>query len=416
MALREAKFYVYDQVPIADTTWSLSTGPDRRVYAAACIEHRGGCAVVVARYNEQIDALDYLFDVGETCGDPPDSGRATQCKIHYSFAPSERDGILYAATHASAPALNELHFDVHADWGDERKAFRGSVLLAYDTRQDRVLWSRTLIPNEGCRCLCFDEERRLFYAVGWPRNHFLVYDLERDRVHDCGRLGSLNPQAIWLDKKSRAYTTDDYGRILRYDPDRGELEELELWIPRPRHLNGWHGVVYDIAAAPDGESLFGVPWRNFPHLFRHWPLEGAQGRMEDLGPATQYEQNPYRPISFFKDHAGGLVVGPDRAIYFVKSRWAPFSEDRGHKFDHETAENFEGLVIRLDPESGKQEDFAILRRPDGMAAHYVSRGAMDARGDLFFGNIAGMPSGIFRLPMNARTPPDPRAFPLRKWG
>ena len=57
MALKEAVFYLYEQVPISDTTWSLHCGPDRRIYGAACIENRGGAAVVVTRYNAEKDEL-----------------------------------------------------------------------------------------------------------------------------------------------------------------------------------------------------------------------------------------------------------------------------------------------------------------------------------------------------------------------
>ena len=413
MGLRQARFYVYDQVPISDTTWSLHTGPDRRIYAAACIENRGGAAAVVARYDDQADGIEYLFDMGEVSGDRADSGRATQCKVHYSFAPSERDGILYAATHASSPPLGELVFNISADWGDERRAFRGSVLVAYDTGQERVLWARPFIPREGCRCLCYDDQRQQMYTVGWPRNHFLVYDLKTADFTDHGRIGSINPQAIWLDARRRAYTTDDYGRILRYDPDAGRLEELDVFIPRASFTSGWHGVVYDIVAAPDGESLFGVPWRNQPHLFRHWPLEGPQGRVEDLGPATQIDRDRHHPTSFFLDHCGGLVFGPDGMLYYVISRWEPGIEAVTMQWTPEVPDRFRGIVVQLDPETGERRDFAELERPDGKPGHYVSRGAMDRNGDLFFGNIGGIPSGLFRLEMKAKPPED---VPLRLWG
>src|SRR5271166_7137013 len=77
------KFYPFTQHPDSDTCWSLSVGPDGRIYAAACAESVPGGIVKPVRYNEQRDGLDYLFDLAEKVDDPGDSGRATQCKINY---------------------------------------------------------------------------------------------------------------------------------------------------------------------------------------------------------------------------------------------------------------------------------------------------------------------------------------------
>jgi hypothetical protein len=64
-----AKWYEFTEHPDSDTCWSLSVGPDGRI---------------------QRDQLDYLFDLAEKVQDPPDSGRATQCKIHYSIRVASR--------------------------------------------------------------------------------------------------------------------------------------------------------------------------------------------------------------------------------------------------------------------------------------------------------------------------------------
>jgi hypothetical protein len=79
-ALRETafavKWYPFTGHPNSDTCWSLSVGPDGRIYAAACAESMPGGVVKLVRYNEQCDDLDYLFDLAEKVDDPGDSGRA----------------------------------------------------------------------------------------------------------------------------------------------------------------------------------------------------------------------------------------------------------------------------------------------------------------------------------------------------
>ena len=190
----QTSWYPFTGHPDADTCWSVSVGPDGRIYAAACAESIPGGVVKVARYNEQKDALDYLFSLDEMVNDPGDSGRATQCKIHYSFAPSMSDGILYMATHLSGPPIDQPAYSPWLSWHDPKRCFRGSALLAFDTKKDQVLWWDTLIPKEGCRCLLHDEERHRLYALSYPRDHFFIYDTKRRTRRDVGRRSSREPK------------------------------------------------------------------------------------------------------------------------------------------------------------------------------------------------------------------------------
>ena len=125
------------------------------------------------RYNEQKDGLDYLFNLAEMVDDPGDSGHATQCKIHYSFAPSMHDQVMYMATHLSGPPIDLPVYNPWYSWHDKQRLFRGAALLACDTQHDRVLWWDTMIPKEGCRCLLHDEERGLLYAISLPARPLL---------------------------------------------------------------------------------------------------------------------------------------------------------------------------------------------------------------------------------------------------
>ena len=404
-------WYPFSEHPDSDSCWSLSVGPDGRIYAAACAEGIPGGVVKVVRYNERTDALDVLFSLDEMVEDPWDSGRATQCKIHYSFAPSMSDGVLYMATHLSGPPIDRPAYSPWHSWHDAKRCFRGSALLAFDTKTDQVLWWDTLIPKEGCRCLLHDEERGLLYALSYPRDHFIIYDIEKRRRRDVGRIGSINAQVLFLDKKHRVWTTDDSGHLVRYDPEKGRLEASPYVLPHnPEFQTGWHSVFYDAVASPDGECVYAGTWIANPYLMRIWPNEGAWGRVEDLGPTTQ-ERDLTVPIDTFQDHCGGLTFAGDGQLYYVASRWRdpvhnPMSED--HK-------DREGVVWRLNPETLERAEVARLERPDEFA-QYVSRGAVDHHGDLFFGHVGPKPVGIFKVHLPEERKKKNAHLPIRMWG
>ena len=407
----QVTWYEFTEHPQSDSCWSLSVGPDGRIYAAACAETAPGCTVKLVRYNEHTDALDYLFNLDEMVDDPKDSGRATQCKIHYSFVPSMADGVLYMATHLSGPPIDQLAYSPWRSWHDKKRCFRGSALLAFDTRADKVLWWDTLIPKEGCRCLLHDEDRRLLYALTYPRDHFIIYDLAKRTRRDVGRIGSVNAQALFMDKTHRIWTTDDYGHLVRYDPDKDRLETSPYRLPHnPDCQTGWHSVFYDVAPAPDRESVYAVTWIANPHLMRIWPNEGEWGRVENFGPATQ-QGDLTIPGDTFIDHCGGLTFAGDGQLYYVASRW----RDPVHSAVPEGPPDPEGVVWRLDPHTLQRREVARLERP-GHPAQYVSRGAVDHNGDLFFGHVGPKPVGIFKVRMPSHRKRQNAHLPIRMWG
>ena len=405
------KWYPFTAHPDADTCWSLSVGPDGRIYAAACAEGVPGGVVKVVRYNEKTDALDYLFSLDEEVDDPGDSGRATQCKIHYSFAPSMADGILYMATHLSGPPIDQPAYSPWLSWHDPKRCFRGSALVAFDTKNDRVLWWDTLIPKEGCRCLLHDEERHLLYALSYPRDHFIIYNTKTRTRRDVGRIGSINAQTLFLDRAHRVWTTDDYGHLVRYDPNQDRLQRSPFVLPHnPEFQTGWHSVFYDVAPAPNRECVYAVTWIANPRLMRIWPNNGDWPKVEDLGPATQ-KRDPSIPKDTFVDHCGGLVFAGDGQLYYVASRWRdpvynPMPPDQAER---------EGVVWRLNPATLEREEVAVLKHPHD-PAQYVSRGAVDHRGHLFFGSVGVKPVGIFKVELPANRRRKDAHLPIRMWG
>jgi hypothetical protein len=403
-------YYPFDVRPLSDSCWSLQTGPDGRVYIAACTEHTGGESATVLRYNSHTDDLDVLFDLDKVTGDLRDSGRATQCKIHYSFAPEIDTGILYCATHLSGPPKGETRYNPWAAWHDPVRAFRGAYLTAFNTRTDEVEWSRLMIPKEGCRCLCLDPERRQLYALTYPRDHFIIYDLASHKLRDLGRIGSVNSQCIFTDRRGRAYTFADSGHMIRFDPETDVLQQLPHRFPHDPCQNDCHGVVYDAVADNDSGAIYAVPWKARPHLLKFDPENGPNGSIEDLGRLGP-PSDPRHPMGINRNHAGGLLLH-DPYLYYVVSHWLerdlPSVQSGSIAPDQTIA-----LLRRMHLGTGLHEDVCTLSAGAGMH-HYISRAAMSAGGDLFFAKIMARPAGVYRVRIPDVTPP--RQPPIRLWG
>ena len=94
-----------------------------------------------------------------------------------------------------------------------------------------MLWWDTMLPKEGCRCLLHNEERHRLYSFSYPRDNFFIYDTRKRTRRDVGRIGSINAQTLFLDRKHRVWTTDDYGHLVRYDPEKDRLERLPFVLP-----------------------------------------------------------------------------------------------------------------------------------------------------------------------------------------
>ena len=400
------RFIPFEKLPYSDTCWSLIEGPDDCVYAAACNEFAPGGTVFVLRYDPRTEQLDYLIDVAEAVGEPAANGRATQCKIHYSMVVDD-DGTMYGATHLSGPAVTEVKYNPWGTFDDPLRSYVGARVFAYDCGAEDVLWTDTLIPWEGCRCVALDRERRRLYAVGYPRDHFYCFDIEKREGRDFGRIGSVNPQAVWLDARGRAYTTDDYGRLVVFDPDQDRLIETDIRAPHASYQDGWHNVVYDVVQVPGSEDVVGVAWNADPCLFRFSPGEEAgTGTMRSLGPASPgIDGWGLRGVN--TDHAGGLVFTAGGDLLFGLSVSGEEAGLAGR-----------GCVLkRMNIETGKMENVCTVVDENDVQIGYVSRAVRIGAEHLVLGIAGQLPTGIVHVVLDGELAEGPMAeSPRRYWG
>jgi hypothetical protein len=371
------KAIIFDKLPMHDTTWSIITGTDGLIYIGICGEMAGGLSAYIASYDPAEDNLSYLLEVAEVLGIPADNGTPSHGKVHYCLLPSE-DGMLYAATHCTCPPIGDFVWRPWHTWSDSNKRFSGSKIFGYNPGTGEILFTDDLVPRQSTRCMALNQERQLIYGITYPQDHFFVYDIAARHVKDYGRIGSFNPQCIFLDRAGNGYTTNDYGFLVRFNVEAERLEELEVQIPPPSFRNGFHTVPYDAVASPDGRVIYGVTWDFDVRLFRYFPEEGSQGRIEDLGKPYGPERSTWWDIK--DDHTGGLVFGLDGYLYLAMNLAG---------LDHKSH------LIKIDPDSLSKEDLGPIHDEDIYPDH-ICRAARDYEGNLYFADVGMRPTRMFK--------------------
>ena len=74
---------------------------------------------------------------------------------------------------------------------------------------------------------------------------------------DIGRIGSVNAQVLFMDSRHRVWTSSDYGRLIRYDPERDRLETSPY-------------IFGDAVTGRDGQMILGEDY-DLGHLWLYFP-------------------------------------------------------------------------------------------------------------------------------------------------
>jgi len=375
---------VFDQLPEHDTCWSFIGGVDGKMYTGVCGEMTGGMSAYVAAYDPRTRKMEYLVEMAKTIGVPADNGQGTHSKVHKCLL-QDNDGTLYAATHCTGAPLGDWIWRPWNCWTHPQKQFSGSGFAAFKP-DGEVLYTKILFPHEGSRCMALAPNRRRIYGISYPRNRFFIIDLKTREVRDVGRIGNINPQCVFVDGDENAFTTDDYGHILKFCGDKEELIDTGTQIPHISFRNGYHNTLYDVVPDPqDPNVVWGATWTWGQRLFRY---DCKRNELQDFGKAYGEENCEWSHI--INDHCGGMVFGADGNLYFVVNR----KNDHGGSSPH---------LIRMNPDTGKRELLGMLQ-VDGKPGDHIARAAMDRDGLLYFSEAGNTPTKLFRCQIDYAGP------------
>ena len=361
------------KLPEHDTIWAFIEGCDGRLYTGVCGEITGGMSAYVTGYDPLSGQVDYLCEMASTLGIPQDNGQATHSKVHKSLLQDE-DGTIYAATHCTGAPVNDWIWRAWNCYNHPEKFFSGAGFVAMKNNGE-VLYSKIILDREGSRCMALASKHRLIYGLSYPKNHFFVYDLETRETTDYGRIGNINAQCIFLDKEENGYTTDDFGKIVKFDVNKKRLEETGVQIPHAVYRNGYHNTVYDVTPSAEGDSVYGVTWTLGTRLFRY---DFAENRLVDYGKAVGEEEEQWSHI--IHSHAGGLVCAENGLLYLVVNR--------------ATEEGPKPFLAKFDPVTEERTVLSPLFC-DGKWGDHISRGAVGSDGKLYFAEAGNTPTKLF---------------------
>ena len=276
------------EYPYLDGQWhGIITASDGRTYFAVA-SHEKGHHTQFFVFDPKLKKVTHLADLGEVCGET-NSGRTAQGKIHSQI--SEHKGRLYFTT-------------LHADYTAAGEAdYPGGHIISYDLKSGRFTDFGIPRPGEGLETAALDPGREVFYALSWPGdhgqgpNHLVGLDLKSGRTRDLGIAEPPGPvsRMLLVDGRGVVYSARSGGRLWRFDPASGRIEELDLRLPeapyapafKPDDKNGRSFVIRSgfWAAA---EKCFYLLVHGTELLCRFHPESGRFEALGDFGLRKNY--------------------------------------------------------------------------------------------------------------------------------
>lgn len=371
MDSKKLDYFTFTGHPENDTCWAQKMGMDKKVYIGLCMEFTSGGIAQLYNFDTEKEKLTHVLDIAKITGDFPESGRATQGKIHFSLCPT-KDLKMYGSTHATTAPLNDPFWDPYAMLNDGYKYFDGAHLYCYDSVSGDIVDFGVIIPRQGVPLLVLDENSGRFFGITYPLAHLFTCDMRGRDLIDLGKVSEHYPISILHYDNENIFLTDNDGRVIRINPKTLKVTFTDTFLVHPEWSDGrLLGWMCDSTVGPDKKIYCGGYLST--RIMRFWP-EGNKIILEDLGYPLEekIDANMIRLLAFTFDKAGNLfhILATDQGSFMMS-----------YSLKDKTIKNH-GLMIK-----------------DGIKATGW-RADIDDKDRIYFADVGNIPVNLWRFDPN----------------
>ncbi|MFH1742670.1 MAG: hypothetical protein ABIH23_27000, partial [bacterium] len=301
---------------------SMDTSPNGDIYAGICnysfamkmSDTLNGAWLV--RYAPDEDKMYPLGDMQDVTGQRGRDKAPAQSKIHTPIL-FDRDGKVYFGTHSVE--RDYLPEEYKERFTDE---YPGGHWISYEPATGKFEDLGISAPGESIMGLTMDPKRRKLYGTTHKKALLVEYDIARRVSKTIGSIGEYPTRMITCLADGKAYTCDEKGYLLRYDPASESIEKLDLRIPFGEYEAELISL-FALCASPSRDRFYGISTlideasvRNVikgGFLFEYKIDNNGNGTLTDLGSAGVSGETVVSETGLY--HA--MTLGKDGKFYWT---------------------------------------------------------------------------------------------------
>lgn len=335
-------------------------------------QHGAGGSVAV--FDPKKDKMRLLGDINVITGQA-NLPVEPQSKVHTQICEGA-DGRIYFGTHLSG-WFGFAKFT-------SAEAYPGGHWMVYDPKSDRVTDLGVGLKGNGMLTMGMDTVRERLYALTYPQAHLLIYDIKNKTTTDMGQVQNWDAlgRTLGVDDRGRVFGCWGQGRLWRYNPELGEVENLMVKLPQreigiPVHRAYWETeqTFTAVAASADRKLLYFLETGS-SYLVRYDPYAGSEGEMKLLSQlcADRYlgqRDVPYAMISFCR--------GADNVLYYACN--SASADEEGSPY---WGGGMSAALVTYDLNTGEREDRGLIRVENDQVAVHPNAASAGPDGTIYF--------------------------------